>query len=105
MSVSAVVVHVELDADERTVLWTLGAVGRPMSFAALGSRVPRSIALGNVLVILRRLGLVRPRHPVALTSEGARQAARVAANHEAGLRRELRQLDRLDALAEAASAP
>lgn len=102
---SAVVVHVELDADERTVLWTLGAVGRPMSFEALGSRTSRSIALGNMLVILRRLGLVRPRHPVALTSEGVRQAARVAADLEVVHRRELRQLDRLAALAEAAPAP
>jgi hypothetical protein len=101
--VNAVVVHVELDADERTALWTLGAVGRPMSFEALGSRTSRSIALGNVLVILRRLGLVRPRHPVALTSEGVRQAARVAADLEAVHRRELRQLDRLDALAETAA--
>lgn len=100
-----VVVRVDLDADERLVLWTLGAVGRPMWRSDLEALLPRGFELDGPLVVLRRLGLVRGWMPIDLTGEGMRRAAKLGVGHEASLRRELRQLDRLDALAEAAPSP
>lgn len=98
-----IVVRVDLDADERLVLWTLGAVGRPMWRSDLEKLLPRGFELDDRLAILRRLGLVRGRMPIDLTGEGVRRASKLVAAHEAGLRRELRLLDVRDAFAEAAS--
>ncbi len=100
----ALTVYLALDEDERLVLWTLGAVGRPISQAQLAARVPRTIDLSRVLLLLRRFGLVRGRAPIDLTSEGMRKAAKLVNAQGANLRRELRQLDAREALAETAPA-
>lgn len=98
------IVHIKLDEDERTVLWALGAVGRPMWESDLAARVGK-IDLTKVLIVLRRLGLVENRHRVALTCDGVQRASRIVNRHEAALTRELRQLDLRDACPEAQVAP
>jgi hypothetical protein len=93
--------YIALSDEEKLVLWTLGAIGRPVSRAQLAARMPRAIDLGRVLLLLRRFGLVRDRAPVDLTSEGMRKAAKLVNAQEANLSREIRLPDARDAIAEA----
>ncbi len=95
---------ITLSDDEKLVLWTLGSVGHPITREHLGKLLPRTPGLDTTILFLRRFGLVRHRVPLDLTSEGMRKAAKLVNTQEANLRRELRQLDAREALAETAPA-